>query len=45
MYLYHSKLCLVRLLFKEINTFIQQGHTELIKDDSKGIYNSTKDFL
>ncbi len=26
-------------------TFIQQGHTELIKDDSKGVYNSRKYFL
>ncbi len=28
----------VRKIFKEINNFIQQGHIELIKSDSKDIY-------
>ncbi len=32
------------LLVKEINTFIQKGHIQLIKSDSKGIYNVKKDF-
>ncbi len=27
--------------FKEINTFIQQGHTELIKSEIKNMYNIT----
>ncbi len=29
---------------KEINAFIQQGHNQLIKSDSKNIYNVRKDF-
>ncbi len=33
----------VRFLKKEINTFIQQGHIDLIKSDSKDIYNVTND--
>ncbi len=27
-----------------MNTFIQQGHIQLIRNDIKGIYNVTKDF-
>ncbi len=26
-------------IFKEINTFVQQGHFNLIKNDSKDMYN------
>ncbi len=32
------------VLFKEMNTFIQQGRIKLIKRDSKDIYNVIKDF-
>ncbi len=32
----------VRFFFKEINTFIQQGCINLIKTDSKDIYNVKK---
>jgi len=31
--------------FNELNTFINQGRIKLIKIDSKGIYNLTKDFI
>ncbi len=32
-------------VFKEINTFIQQGYIILIKTDCKDIYNVTKVYL
>ncbi len=34
----------IKYLFKESDTFIQQGCITLIKSDSKDIYNVTKDF-
>lgn len=37
-------LLLFLLLLKEMNTFIHQRHTELIKSDSKDTNNVAKDF-
>ncbi len=38
------KIVQISIFFKEINTFIQQGHIKLIKSDSKSIYSVIKDF-
>jgi len=34
----------VVVVFKAVNTFIQQGCFKLIKSDNKDIYNVTRDF-
>ncbi len=38
------KIVKISIFFKEINTFIQQGHIKLIQSDSKSIYSVIKDF-
>ncbi len=39
-----QKFVVSKVLFKEINTLIQQKCIKLIKNDSKDIHNFTKDF-
>ncbi len=35
----------VNIFFKEMNTFVQQGHIKLNQSDSEDIYNVTIDFI
>ncbi len=39
------KIVKISIFFKEINTFIQQGHIKLIQSDSKSIYSVIKDLV